>query len=59
MLMKIADVYDDEVDTAVASLTSLLEPIMIVFLAVVVGGIVFALFLPLTKIISVMNEQSS
>ncbi|MEM7013905.1 MAG: type II secretion system F family protein [Verrucomicrobiota bacterium] len=59
MLMKIADVYDDEVDTAVAGLTSLLEPLMIVFLAVVVGTIVFALFLPLTKIIQVMNEQSN
>ena len=39
--------YDDEVDNAVAGLTSLLEPIMIVFLAVVVGTIVIALFLPL------------
>jgi len=51
MLLKIADVYDDEVDNAVTSLTSILEPIMIVFLAVVVGGIVFALFLPLVKVI--------
>ena len=52
MLLKIADVYDDEVDNAVAGLTSLLEPIMIVFLAVVVGTIVIALFLPLISIIS-------
>jgi type IV pilus assembly protein PilC len=51
MLNKIADVYEDEVDTAVAGLTSLLEPIMIVFLAVVVGTIVIALFLPLVEII--------
>lgn len=57
MLMKIADVYDDEVDTAVAGLTSLLEPLMIVFLAVVVGTIVFALFQPLTKIITGMENQ--
>jgi len=52
MLLKIADVYDDEVDNTVAGLTSLLEPIMIVFLAVVVGTIVIALFLPLISIIS-------
>jgi len=51
MLNKIADVYEDEVDTAVAGLTSLLEPVMIVFLAVVVGVIVIALFLPLVEII--------
>jgi type IV pilus assembly protein PilC len=52
MLLKIGDVYDDEVDNTVAGLTSLLEPIMIVFLAVVVGTIVIALFLPLISIIS-------
>ncbi|HCC19728.1 MAG TPA: pilus assembly protein PilC [Verrucomicrobiales bacterium] len=51
MLLKIADVYDDEVDNAVTALTSILEPIMIVFLALVVGTIVFALFLPLIKMI--------
>lgn len=51
MLLKIADVYDDEVDNTVAGLTSLLEPIMIVFLAVIVGTIVIALFLPLIDII--------
>jgi len=51
MLNKVADVYEEEVDVAVAGLTSLLEPIMIVFLAVVVGTIVIALFLPLVSII--------
>lgn len=51
MLTKVADVYEEEVDVAVAGLTSLLEPIMIVFLAVVVGTIVIALFLPLVSII--------
>ncbi len=56
MLLKIADVYDDEVDNAVTALTSVLEPIMIVFLALVVGSIVFALFLPLIKIIQTMQE---
>jgi type IV pilus assembly protein PilC len=53
MLLKIADNYDDEVDNAVAAMTSLLEPIMIVFLAVVVGSIVIAMFLPL---IDLMNR---
>jgi type IV pilus assembly protein PilC len=56
MLMKIADNYDDEVDNAVAAMTSLLEPIMIVFLAVIVGSIVIAMFLPLIQIISEMGE---
>jgi len=58
MLLKVAEVYDDEVDNAVAGLTSLLEPIMIVFLAVVVGTIVIALFLPLISIITNMQQQS-
>jgi type IV pilus assembly protein PilC len=57
MLLKIADVYDDEVDNAVTALTSILEPIMIVFLALVVGSIVFALFLPLIQIIKSMQNQ--
>ncbi len=57
MLLKIADVYDDEVDNAVTALTSVLEPIMIVFLALVVGAIVFALFLPLINIIKGMQNQ--
>ncbi|MGA3162981.1 MAG: type II secretion system F family protein [Verrucomicrobiota bacterium] len=52
MLLKIADNYDEEVDNAVASMTALLEPIMIVFLAVVVGSIVIAMFLPLIAMIS-------
>ncbi|MEK7706783.1 MAG: type II secretion system F family protein [Verrucomicrobiota bacterium] len=47
MLLKIADNYDEEVDNAVTAMTSLLEPIMIVFLGVVVGSIVIAMFLPL------------
>ncbi len=50
MLMKIADNYDEEVDNAVAAMTSLLEPIMIVFLALIVGSIVIALFLPLISL---------
>jgi len=58
MLIKIAEVYDDEVDTSVAGLTSMLEPIMIIFLAVVVGTIVIALFMPLISIISGLQQQS-
>jgi type IV pilus assembly protein PilC len=56
MLLKIADTYDDEVDNAVSAMTSLLEPVMIVFLAVVVGSIVIAMFLPL---IELMNKVGS
>ncbi|MDB6027947.1 MAG: pilC 1 [Verrucomicrobiales bacterium] len=58
MLMKIADTYDEDVDNAVASMTSLLEPIMIVFLAIVVGSIVIALFLPLIGIIDGIDSDS-
>ncbi len=55
MLMKIADTYDEEVDNAVAGLTSIIEPILIVFLAVVVGTIVISLFLPLISIIGKLS----
>jgi type IV pilus assembly protein PilC len=55
MLMKVADVYEDEVDNAVGALTSMLEPIMIVFLAVVVGTIVIAMFMPLITVITTMS----
>lgn len=58
MLMKIADNYDEEVDNAVAAMTSLLEPIMIVFLAVIVGSIVIAMFLPLISLMSSIGEDS-
>jgi type IV pilus assembly protein PilC len=59
MLLKIAEVYDDEVDNAVTGLTSLLEPIMIVILAFIVGTIVVALFMPLISIIQGMQNQGS
>jgi type IV pilus assembly protein PilC len=52
MLLKIADNCDDDVDNAVNSMTSLLEPILILFLAVVVGSIVIAMFLPILVIIN-------
>lgn len=56
MMMRIADNYDEEVDNAVAAMTSLLEPVMIVFLAVIVGGIVIALFLPLITMIDKLGQ---
>ncbi len=59
MLIKIADVYEEEVDNAVSALTSMLEPIMIVFLAIVVGVIVIALFLPLVSIIEGLSGGAS
>jgi type IV pilus assembly protein PilC len=55
MLNKIADFYDDEVDAAVAALTSLLEPMMIVFLGVAVGGIVIAMYLPIFKMVTLIK----
>ena len=58
MLLKVADVYDDEVDNAVVALTSMLEPLMIVFLAVIVGTIVLALFTPLISIITGLQQQT-
>jgi type IV pilus assembly protein PilC len=52
MLAKIADFYEEEVDTAVAGLLTLLEPVMIAFLGVVVGGIVIAMYMPMFDLIS-------
>ncbi|HPC60322.1 MAG TPA: type II secretion system F family protein [Verrucomicrobiota bacterium] len=57
MLLKIADNYDDEVDNAVSAMTSLLEPIMIVFLAVIVGSIVIAMFLPLIELMNRVGDS--
>jgi type IV pilus assembly protein PilC len=59
MLLKIADNYDEEVDNAVAAMTSLLEPIMIVFLAVIVGSIVIAMFLPLIALMNSVGGDNS
>jgi len=55
MLERIANTYDDEVDNAVDGLTSIIEPVMIVVLALIVGTIVVAMFMPLTTIISGMS----
>ena len=55
MLSKIADFYDDEVDTAVEQLTAVIEPIMIVVMGVMVGGMLVAMYLPMFKMASVMS----
>ena len=55
MLARIADLYDEEVDRAMASLMSLIEPVMIVLMAVMVGTIVIALFLPIIRIIQLLT----
>ncbi|MDD4909926.1 MAG: type II secretion system F family protein [Candidatus Omnitrophica bacterium] len=56
MLTKIADFYDDQVDAAVSGLTSLLEPLVIAFLGIVIGGIVISLFLPIFKITQLIAQ---
>jgi type IV pilus assembly protein PilC len=55
MLNKIADFYDDEVDAAVESMTTLLEPVMMVFLGGIVGGMIIAMYLPIFKMASVVG----
>ena len=52
MLSKIADFYEDEVDTAVGNLMTLMEPILILFLGTVVGGIVISMYLPIFDLIN-------
>ena len=55
MLTKVADFYDDEVDAAVGALTSLLEPMLMIFLGVVIGGLVIAMYLPIFKLAGVVG----
>ncbi len=55
MLSKIADFYDEEVDAAVSALTSMIEPIIIVFMGIVIGGILIAMYLPMFDIIGKIN----
>jgi type IV pilus assembly protein PilC len=57
MLLKIADTYDNEVDVKVATLFKAIEPLIIIFLAVVVGFIVLALFLPIMKMLNTLGSQ--
>ena len=56
MLQKIADFYEEEVDAAVSALTSLIEPVMMAFLGVVVGGLIIAMYLPIFKLASNIHE---
>ena len=56
MLSKIADFYESEVDAAVSGLTSLIEPLIIAFLGIVVGGIVISMFLPIVKLVQVVAK---
>ena len=55
MLTKIADFYDEQVDAAVSGLTSLIEPLIIAFLGIAIGGIVICMFLPIFKLTSVIQ----
>jgi type IV pilus assembly protein PilC len=55
MLSKIADFYDSEVDTAVKGLTSIIEPLVIVFMGVVIGGIVMAIFMPMLELVNMQT----
>jgi type IV pilus assembly protein PilC len=55
MLVKVSDYYEEEVDTTMANLLTLMEPVMMVFLGVVVGGIVIAMYLPMFKLIQVLS----
>jgi type IV pilus assembly protein PilC len=56
MLSKIADFYDDEVDVAVGGLLSLMEPIMILFLGVIVGGMIVAMYLPIFNLMQTVQS---
>jgi len=57
MLAKIADFYEDQVDAAVSGLTSMIEPLLIVFLGLVVGFIVISMFMPMFAMISMVNNK--
>ena len=55
MLDSVADTYDDEVESTLAALTSLMEPMLMVFLGIIIGGIVIAMYLPIFKLSTVIN----
>jgi type IV pilus assembly protein PilC len=57
MLERIADFLDDEIETTLSGLTSLIEPVLIVFLGVVVGGIVICMFLPIFKMADIVSAK--
>jgi type IV pilus assembly protein PilC len=56
MLEKVADTLDEEIDTILSGLTSLIEPLLIVFLGVTIGGIVICMFLPIFKMSEIINK---
>ena len=56
MLSKVADFYEEQVDAAVGALTSIIEPLIIAFLGIVVGGIVVAMFLPIFKLTEIIGK---
>jgi type IV pilus assembly protein PilC len=58
MLEKMADFWDEEIETMLDALTSLIEPLLIVFLGVIVGGIVIAMFLPIFKLNEVVSQNN-
>jgi type IV pilus assembly protein PilC len=55
MLEKVSDFYDEQVDAAVAALTSVLEPIIVIFMGVIIGGILIAMYLPMFDLINVIK----
>lgn len=57
MLLKVADIYDEEVDTTIATLTSLLEPFLIILMGFVVGSIVISMFLPLISLLNALGAS--
>jgi type IV pilus assembly protein PilC len=59
MLEKMADFWDEEIEAMLDALTSLIEPMLIVFLGVIVGGIVIAMFLPIFKLNEVVSQNNS
>ena len=59
MLTRVADTYEDEVDNAVAGMTAAIEPALIIFLAVVVGTIVVAMFMPMIQIITSVSSGAA
>jgi type IV pilus assembly protein PilC len=58
MLERVADFLDEEIETTLSGLTSLIEPLLIVFLGVVVGGIVICMFLPIFKMSEIINPPT-
>jgi type IV pilus assembly protein PilC len=55
MLVRVADYYEEEVDDVVANLLTILEPLLLVILGIIVGGIVIAMYMPLFKLIQVLS----